>query len=142
MAIEVAVTKQLGALRPSIGQEEAFNKIPNGPAFIVVKYAKRARNVRQHRLYWALMNIIAENTDRGWSSEGASFFMKIATGHYDEITDAHGNVYKNPRSISFAAMDQGEFQVFMDKCIKLVCERIIPGLPEGDLRRTLMEMVA
>lgn len=132
----------MGALRPCDGQEEAFNAIPSGAVMVEIKYADKPRSLRQHRLYWALMTKIAENTDQGWTSEDASYLMKIATGHFDILTDRKGNTYQRPRSISFAAMTHEEFQPLMNKCIRIVCQHIIPGVSEADLRNELEMMVA
>ena len=142
MAKQIAMRKVMGALRPCDGQEDAFNAIPLGAVMVEIKYANKPRSLRQHRLYWALMTKIAENTDQGWDAEDASYLMKIATGHFDLLTDKHGNKHQRPRSISFAAMKQDEFQPFMNKCIRIVCERIIPGVSESDLRNELEMMVS
>lgn len=142
MAKQIAMRKVMGALRPCEGQEEAFNAIPSGAVMVEIKYTDRPRSLRQHRLYWALMTKVAENTDEGWTAEDASYLMKIATGHFDLLTDRKGNTYQRPLSISFAAMKQEDFQPFMDKCIRIVCERVIPGVSEADLRNELEMMVS
>ena len=137
---KIAMRKSFGTLRPCEGQEEAFKRIPNGDVMIEVSHAKRPRSIRQHKLYWALMTLIAENTDQGWNAEDVSFLMKIATGHFDELTNSRGETFRRPRSISFAAMDQDDFMVFFDKCIDVVNRHIIPGAGE-DMRKEVEAMV-
>ena len=107
----------------------------------VLVTAKKPRNGRQHSLYWVLCTLIANNREN-WNPEDVSNFFKIATGHVRRVMDAHGNEYKFPKSINFASMDQDEFSTFFQRCVDLVTERIIPGLPESDLRRELESMVS
>jgi hypothetical protein len=47
-----------------------------------------------------------------------------------------------PRSISFAAMSDDEFRAFVDRCIKIICEDMVPGLDDAVLRDEVLRAVA
>ncbi len=52
-----------------------------------------------------------------------------------------GKVAYLPKSISFAKMDQTEFDQFFDRTVELVCKHFLPGVRDEDLRREVLEMV-
>ena len=108
----------------------------------VVMEARRPRNIRHHKKYWALCGIVADNTDYGWSKNHVDYFFKIATGHFEEATDRNGNIHKITHSISFESMDQDEFNDFYKSVIDITCKHLIPGLEEGALKQELEEIAA
>lgn len=133
--------KHLGALRPA---EEAANdllaKIKHDD--LVRVEIKRPRNLAMHRKYWALMNLIADNQEHYRNAEEVSDAFKFAIGHYDEQQfNVNGETYvhRRPRSISFAKMDQYEFEEFYEQAISFLITQVIPGLSRDDLERELME---
>lgn len=46
-----------------------------------------------------------------------------------------------PKSISFASMGEDEFREFLDRCIKLTVEHILPAVDEADVRREMEAMI-
>lgn len=120
--------------------EEELRKLKPGQATLVE--VKRARNERQHRLYWVLIGVIFDHQSSHATREDLSDAIKVAVGHYDEVGKRGEHVIVRPKSIAFANMPQPEFEQFFDRVIKLVCERIIPGTRDTDLRAHLEEMVA
>lgn len=130
------VQKHLGKLAPvdDIGAQY-LAKIKQGETFLVE--IKRARNPRQHRLYWALCGLVADNSDAYSDAEQVSFVFKIATGHTMPVQGHDGKVYWQPRSIAFHAMPQDEFQRFLDRCIDIVATRLLPKVTSEELRAEL-----
>jgi hypothetical protein len=100
----------------------------------------RPRNLRQFQLYWALMQIVADNSDYYDSKEQVSDMMKVATGHTSTFIDHHGQIWHELKSISFDNMDQDTFNAYFDRCIDIIVRRFLPNLPEGDLRREVEDM--
>jgi len=106
----------------------------------VVKPA--ARSIRQHRLYWALCQRVAENSEALASAEQVSDLLKLSVGHCSLFEDMQGQVWKTPKSISFAKMGHEDFCRFFDAVIRVVATRILPGVEEDALRREIEEMIA
>jgi hypothetical protein len=46
-----------------------------------------------------------------------------------------------PKSISFASMDQAKFTTFFDGAVRLICQYILPGISDEELRRQVFEML-
>lgn len=127
-----------GGLYPD-GDEshEVFENLREGARYFVD--AKQPRNSGHHRLFWALCHRIANGLGRDdITSERVATEFKLATGHCETLmTKRHGEV-KIPLSIAFAKMDQTEFDVFFEKCVRvayeewgidpaLVADLLVPG---------------
>lgn len=97
----------------------------------------RARNPRRHRLFWALVQIIKENTDARQSPDAIADYLKIRGGHVEVFKRPGGEVVEVPKSISFSRCSESEFKSFIDRLMDVIRTEIIPGLDEGDLRREL-----
>lgn len=75
------VSKHLGSLRPcDEAGEEALRKIGQGE--IVEVEVRQKRNIRFHRLYWALITIVWQNMDgeRYLTTDDLHAAIKIAAG--------------------------------------------------------------
>lgn len=110
--------KRVGnALHPD-GDESviALSKVPFGKSFAAE--LRQPRNGAFHRLYWALCQRVAEGI--GATAENVSDALKIATGHYTTLrTKTYGDL-KQPKSISFAAMDNAAFSEFFERCVQTI----------------------
>ena len=101
---------------------------------------RQPRNVYHHRKFFALLNLVFENQEKYETVEQLLTIFKIGTGHYETMVMKNGLAYI-PKSISFAKMDQGEFEEFWDKCIKLITTRILPGVTKESLEREILELI-
>ena len=101
---------------------------------------RRPRNLQFHRLFWALCTTIAESVPGFRSSQEVCDVLKIATGHYTTVR-GKTDIYRLPKSISFAAMQEPEFRAFFDKCCQVICEGWIAHMNPGALRDDIMRMV-
>ena len=97
-------------------------------------------NLRQHRILWrhkkyfALLNLAFENWEPGEIDSKYGKPMKnfdrfrkdvaILTGHYDLVIRVDGSSRPEAKSISFAKMDQSEFEGLYSKTIDLLVEKI------------------
>lgn len=92
-----------------------FAKIPIGkPVKVEVT---RSRNIRFHRLYFALCARIAHAI--GAETSNISDFFKISTGHTLKIRTKSYGVVEVPKSISFAAMSEDEFKAYFERCVEV-----------------------
>lgn len=100
---------------------------------------KKPRNVKQHRLYWTMVNSICDNLNNV-KPETLHALIKLRTGHVEVMQTVHG-ITQLPGSISFHAMDQGEFVTFFNNAADFIRTEIIPGLDKDDLTRELHIML-
>lgn len=138
--MKLLMSKQFSTLRPvDEAGEDALRKIKNG-ALVQVE-VKQPRNVQHHRLYWALMSLIAENTDRYPDAETVSDAVKISVGLRTEIHLPDGTIGFIPGSIAFSKMDQTEFSAFFDRVCDAVAKYFLPGVTSADLKREVESMI-
>jgi hypothetical protein len=89
----------------------------------------KPRNLRNHRRYWALVNLCFQNTEGYKSPDQLHQHLKILAGHCSPVVSkATGETYLIADSISFGSMDETEFQAFWARCITAVAEHILPGI--------------
>jgi len=133
--------KTLSGLKPADeSAEEALRKIAINS--VVAIKLKRPRNLGHHRKFFALLKIVFENQELYKSEQALLAAIKIATGHCVPLVLADGTKAFVPSSISFASMDQAEFEAFWEKVVSLVCTKIIPNLRREDLEAEILTMVS
>lgn len=134
------VTKRLGSLRPvdEAGQQ-ALRRMRDGEVAVIE--ISRPRNVHHHRLFWALLTLVADNSRHYDMPEQVLAALKIALGHVDTIVGHDGKTYFVPKSISFAQMNQDDFAQFFDRCVDVIVRRFLPGVTDEEVRREILAMV-
>ena len=80
------------------------------------------RNVKHHRMFWAVARKCFDNWRDGDFKNVYDFVeaIKLECGYVRRVKRLDGSVYTYPKSISFTAADQKEFDVFYDKFIELM----------------------
>ncbi len=111
------------------------------PGEIVRAEVKRLRNPHQHRLYWALIGLCFEHQTQFATRDQLHNAVKVWLGYCDTVTDKAGREIAIPKSIAFGNMPADQWHDFFNRFIALVCERIIPGTDDAELRATLEDMV-
>lgn len=136
---EILLRRDFGPiLRPcDEAGESALKRITQGN--IVAVNVKQPRNVHHHRKFFALMQTIFSNQSHYKTLEHLLSAFKFACGHTEKIRTARGEI-EIPRSISFAKMDQAEFEAFYDRAVEFVTTEVIPGLDSADLAREVEEL--
>lgn len=125
------VAKKFQALYPiDEAGEEVVRRLSKGE--IVSVELRRPRNARFHAKLFAMLSIILANQDAYKSMDDLLDVCKLSIGHCRTVRTKHGDV-KIPESISFAAMDDAEFQAFYDRAVAWVVSEVIPGLRRADL---------
>jgi hypothetical protein len=134
--------KHFQSLRPvdDIGTA-ALGKLGHGE-LVTVEIVK-SRNIRHHRMFWALMTIVHENIDgdRYPTVEDLVAAVKISAGHRTQIELPGGQIGFIPRSIAFHKMDQTEFSAFYDRVCDLIAKHFLPGVNVADLRSEVEHMI-
>ena len=137
--MRVLLYKQMGALRPADElAEEVLQKIPSGT--LVSVDVKRGRSLPMHRKFWKMIQIVTDNQTAYPNAEAVCAAFKVATGHCTYIETPVGRCAL-PKSISFANMDQSEFETFYEKAVDYCTTTVIPNLNSHDLKREVEELL-
>lgn len=107
MAKIIMQKKQDLSLKPVYNNDiEKIKKLKNG-SFVMIEI-KQARNPKQHRLLFALLQCVLAQQEKYKSIDDLLDDLKISLGYYTKkIINNH--VVIKPKSISFANMDNIEF---------------------------------
>ena len=133
--------RQLNALRPTDAMsQEMLAKIKPGEHVRVE--IKRMRNPRQHRLFWALMGMLANYAEHPCTAAEVSDWIKIAVGHTCVAHYPDGTSQVKPASIAFGNMSQDKWETFFNKVVDFACTKILHGTDNEALKQELNEMIA
>lgn len=134
--------KHLGSLRPvDDAGEEALSKIAQGD--LVMVEVKRPRNIKFHRMYWALVTIVWQQLDeyRYPTADDLHAAIKIAAGLRTRIVLPDGTIGFIPGSIAFHKMDATEFAAFFDRVCNLIAKHFLPGVTDAELRAEVETLI-
>lgn len=109
---------------------------------IVELKATKVRNGRYHRLFFAMLKLISENSNPHISQKSALHFAKMAAGIGDVVVDSKGHTHFIPGSISFAKMDQQGFEDFVAAAIPPLVGRFMAGTAPKVLIDEAMSLAA
>lgn len=100
------------------------------------------RNLRHHRKFFALLNVVWAATDQWESVEDLLIELKVRLGVVrDVVLRDTGEVFKVVGSISFSNMDQAEFDAFFEKSLRLLAQ-MAGGIESETLRREVLNNLA
>jgi hypothetical protein len=136
-----AVWRRMGlAIRPANDIAEAMLRgLKIDEEF--VGYFRRPRSLKQLKLWWSLMKLLVDH-DQFPSLEAASDATKVAIGHCEVIIfPDSGEVLMIPRSISFSALRQDEFNLLFESALTVITERWIRGVGSDALRSEAWNMI-
>lgn len=135
----VARAGQIGLFAADPVSAEEFALIPNDKQLLVT--TKTPRNIKQHKLVWALAKKVAEAVDFLHDQDDAMDWLKIKARHVRMLQDPKtGQVAIMPKSIAFASLSQQDFSRVLNRMIYVTCTEIIPGLEESVLRDEIMKL--
>ena len=140
------VVKSLGALRPVDEAGEAILRTLAQGELVEITL-RRPRNLKHHRLFWALASLVWEqmdNPDDFPSVEDLVTELKVVTGHYTKRLihmDGKRWTVLTPKSISFAAMEQPAFEEFFERCCDWIIANVLPSVTQEELRAELEILV-
>lgn len=99
------------------------------------------RNVKAHRLYFAMLRLVADNLSVPVTTAALHEWVKLKTGVTAAIPLKSGNVDLVPGSIAFDQMDDDEFRSFLESAKTLIVEHLIPGLSKPALEAEARAML-
>jgi len=95
---------------------------------------KRPRNIRFHRLFFALLNIGYENTQLDMPFDTYRKYAVMKAGFVRTYTTPRG-AYFEPESISFGNMDEDTFREVYDRVLDVIIKDI--GATREDIETML-----
>ena len=134
--------KHLGSLRPvDAAGEDALRKLGNGQ--LIEVEIKRRRNIKFHRLYWALVTLVWEQLDetRYPTPDALHAAIKIGVGLRTQIVLPDGTIGFIPGSIAFDKMDDLKFAEFFDRVCNLIARHFLPGVTNAELKAEVASLI-
>ena len=135
--MKIILKKELSGLMPMPESYEDFNTIAQGK--ILSCEIKSPRNIRLHRKYFSLLNIVYENRQVFEDMSFDNFRSEIIRrcGYYDKYRNFIGKMEYIPKSISFSKMSQESFEILYSKSIDVILKYVLVGMKDEDLRRSV-----
>ena len=101
----------------------------------------RPRNGAHHKKLFALLQLVAENSETYDTVEKALVAIKLVSGYTDPFIDPiSGKLTQMPKSIAYESMDQDEFDKFYQAAIDGVLSYILPQFDSAQADR-LLDMI-
>ena len=99
------------------------------------------RNGKHHKKMFALLSLVAENSETYNTTEKALVAVKLAAGYFDpHINPTTGEIIPVVHSIAYDAMDQEAFEKFYSSALDGVLQAILPTMDRATADR-LMDMI-
>lgn len=103
---------------------------------------QRPRNIKHHRQFFALLNAVWAAAGDWPSVEDLLIELKLRLGiTKDVIVRESGEVVKVLGSISFASMNQDEFEAFYEGALQALCQ-MAGGIESDMLRQEVLQQLA
>lgn len=83
---------------------------------------KNIRNAKFHRKFFALLNMVFQNQEIYQNIDHLRKDLTIAAGFYEVRSNLDGEEIKEPKSISFANMDNDQFSEFYNAVIDVIVQ--------------------
>ena len=114
-------------------QEEA-QKLKSGKDYRIK--ASQPRNYEHHKKFMALCKVAHENSEYESAMTFDNFRREITrrAGYYEEFKTLKGDMEYRAKSISFAKMDQTEFEDLYSRSIDVVLRYCIRGATDEEVR--------
>lgn len=136
-----------GLVPADLASQEAVKAIPVN-AVVRANVKGKVRNYEHLKKWWALMGLVAENWPHGAiTAEQVCEKVKLGIGHFDWI-DAKLPGEKKPvkipvtKSISFAQMNQDQFNTFYDQGVEFVRANLWPTETGESIRQMVEEFAS
>jgi hypothetical protein len=132
--MKINLVKTSMGLKPIDDEDiRKLKKIEEGE--IVVAEYKLARNYRFHKKYFALIKLMWENDSLDLTQERYRKEVEMAAGYFDSYLGLDGGIRREARSISFASMDEEEFNSLYQDILQVACLRL--KVDEGTITEEL-----
>ena len=107
---------------------------------------KRVRNYQYHKKYFALLNLAFDYWEPGEDQLGEKNFEQfredviILSGFYHQRIRLDGSVRVTAKSISFANMNEDEFEKMYAKTIDVIIKHVLKNYT-GEMLRSIVDQV-
>lgn len=129
---------KLGVLRPV---DQSSEEIVRGMAGKEVKAVlTMPRNIKHHKKYFALMNVVFEAQEHFTNADHMRKAIECELG-FCEVIQLRDKVLTIPKSISFARMDQTEFEKLFERTLDFIVKKVVPNIDRNDLLREVEEFL-
>lgn len=81
----------------------------------------KPRNYEFHKKYWALINMVFDNQELFDHVDDMRREITIEAGFFNTYHGLHGEFIKQAKSLSFAEMDEFEFQELYERTKDVIC---------------------
>jgi hypothetical protein len=140
MRLICRVTQQ--GLRPLYGSDyDEHKRLKEGDEVVVE--IKRARNVKFHKKYFALLRLALDSMPeqivaqyRLYSVEDLNKLVKYFLGYADLVSVGELH-YLQERSIAFDKMDESEFETFYKRAVQLIRDTFLIGVTDEQIKEEL-----
>ncbi len=116
--------------------QEQISKLKPGTTYKFV--VTSPRNIRFHRLFFALINLCYENQTEYTNADDLRAVLTMKAGYYKAIRTDKGTIYL-PESISFASMDEIKFKEVYSKVLDEVVKMI--GSTSEEIEKELINFM-
>jgi len=152
MATEILLSKTAGGTLAPADQQavDYVSKLKLGQP--VKATIVRPRNIQFHKKYFALLQVAFDAWEppaKQYKGEVVQKNFKqfrrdivILSGHYETAYTLKGEVRLTPKSISFANMDEDEFEALYSATINVVLSRILTNYTREDLDNVVDQVLA
>jgi hypothetical protein len=120
---------------------ELFEDLKNGEYQIDIS---RPRNLPFHRKFFALLNFAYRNWDVEETHKDFEKFREkvtILAGHCKEVWNLDGTLELKAESISFAKMDEVDFQAFYSKVVDVILQHVLKAYSKEDLEEVVLQVL-
>jgi hypothetical protein len=98
---------------------------------------KVPRNPKQHRLFWALVELVG--TQRDTTKEATKDWLMLELQYFDLLHYPNGVMAVKPKSISYESMPQAQFREMFRAAVPVVCAEL--GNAPEEIQMQLQEML-
>ena len=147
----IVLTKAAGGALVPIDQQaiDFLSKLKTGAGVTVE--IKRHRNPAHHRKFFALLNLAYdawEPTEATYKGEvvGKNFVqfrndITVMAGHYERAINLRGEVRLTAKSISFASMEQDEFDALYSATVNVILAKILTNYTRDDIDNVVAQIL-
>lgn len=101
----------------------------------------RPRNIGHHRKFFKMIGEVFKAQNEYMDQDHMLDDIRIELGHCRRRVRPDGTISFSPRSISFARMDQGAFEIFYNRFLDYCIHTIIPGVDKADFEMHLYSIM-
>lgn len=98
------------------------------PGQIVGAEIARSRSLPQHKLYWSVLTKVVETTGDYPTPEKLHLALKVHLGFVEKVRLINGKMVLLDSSTAFDAMNQTEFQSYIDSAFRTIETDLLGGM--------------